>query len=283
MASLLFEDWDQGQKSDLLGIGDDTKVLRLPAEDVERTAALGALYKGVAEQRKAERETETRPIWSLLNPIGTERVGEQSMTVPRGDFKPLRTERYGEHSVWLPPGTQPVTEERHEGIKEASLRLNEELGNVTPAGAVAPGPRVAASARKLRTSGVPEPRVRVEAPVIGEDGGISLGGETVGRVKYEHGDQATRIADIEIFPSFRNQGIGSTAIQQIQEEAAARGNPVVLSTDAFRGKEAQANQRRLYERLGFVPNRGPDAVAERIGKRRVAEELVWRKPEEPQP
>jgi len=113
---------------------------------------------------------------------------------------------------------------------------------------------------------------------IHPSGTIVSDGVNVGRVKFEHGDQSTRIANIEVDPSFQNQGIGSDVIRQIQEEAAARGNPVVLTTDAMRGKEAQANQRRLYERLGFTPNRGADAVSERIGKRRVTEELVWRPP-----
>jgi GNAT superfamily N-acetyltransferase len=111
------------------------------------------------------------------------------------------------------------------------------------------------------------------------DGTISAGGNSVGRVKYNHGDQMTRIADIQVDPSYQNQGIGTAAIKQIQDEAAARGNPVVLSTDAFRGKQAQADQLRLYQRLGFSPNTGPDAVSERIGGKKVAEQLVWRPPE----
>jgi GNAT superfamily N-acetyltransferase len=111
------------------------------------------------------------------------------------------------------------------------------------------------------------------------DGTISAGGNSVGRVKYNHSDQMTRIADIQVDPSYQNQGIGTAAIKQIQDEAAARGNPVVLSTDAFRGKQAQADQLRLYQRLGFSPNTGPDAVSERIGGKKVAEQLVWRPPE----
>jgi GNAT superfamily N-acetyltransferase len=111
---------------------------------------------------------------------------------------------------------------------------------------------------------------------LSPDGTILSGGGSVGKVKFEHGDQASRIADIQIDPSMRNQGIGSEVIRQIQDEAAARGNPVVLSTDAFRGRQAQIDQRRLYDRLGFVPNTGSGAVSERIGGKRVAEELVWR-------
>jgi len=117
--------------------------------------------------------------------------------------------------------------------------------------------------------------------IVLADGTIMAGGNAVGRMKYEHGDQMTRIADIQVNPSSQNQGLGTSAIRQIQQEAAERGNPVVLSTDAMRGKQAQADQRRLYERLGFVPNRGPGAVGERVGGRRVVEELVWMPPPTP--
>lgn len=111
-----------------------------------------------------------------------------------------------------------------------------------------------------------------------KDGTILSGETPVGRVKYDHGDASTRIGDIAINPSMQNQGIGSQVIRQIQDEAAARGNPVVLSTDAFRGPRAQADQLRLYDRLGFQPNTGPGQVSERIGGRKVAEDLVWQPP-----
>jgi GNAT superfamily N-acetyltransferase len=111
-----------------------------------------------------------------------------------------------------------------------------------------------------------------------KDGTILSGEMPVGRVKYDHGDASTRIGDIAINPSMQNQGIGSQVIRQIQDEAAARGNPVVLSTDAFRGPQAQADQLRLYQRLGFEPNTGPGQVSERIGGRKIAEDLVWQPP-----
>lgn len=149
---------------------------------------------------------------------------------------------------------------------------NDATGLPTQAGVVDATGQVAQGI--LMGSTAPRPVVSIHP-----NGTIMADGVGVGRVRFEHGDQMTRIGDIEINPSFRNQGIGSSAIQQIQQEAAARGNPVVLSTDAFRGKEAQADQRRLYERLGFTPNRGPNAVSERIGKSRITEELVWRAPD----
>jgi ribosomal protein S18 acetylase RimI-like enzyme len=140
-------------------------------------------------------------------------------------------------------------------------------------------PRVAPAADVARFA----PRIdAVQAAGMGRvvnilgDGTIHADGEEVGRIKLDQTGGASRIANVEIWPSYRNQGLGSEVIRQVQERAAADGLPVVLTTDAMRGKAAQVAQRRLYERLGFGPNVGPDAVRERIGKRWVAEEMVWR-------
>ena len=78
MASLLFDDWDQGQVSGLLGLEPGTKVTH--SGDPEQAAALGQLYQGIAEARRAERNAEPGRIWSLLNPVGTERLSDQSVT-----------------------------------------------------------------------------------------------------------------------------------------------------------------------------------------------------------
>lgn len=113
-------------------------------------------------------------------------------------------------------------------------------------------------------------------PTVRADGAIVVQGETVGRIRLSDIEGAIRIADIEIYPSQRNQGIGTAVIRQIQDRAAREGRAVVLSTDAMRGRQAQKDQRRLYARLGFVPNQGPDKIAVKIGARHVAEELIWR-------
>jgi GNAT superfamily N-acetyltransferase len=110
------------------------------------------------------------------------------------------------------------------------------------------------------------------------DGTIRAGEQDVGRIKLDVDGPALRVADIEIYPSLQRQGYGSEVLRQVQERAAAEGRPVVLSTDAMRGRAAQEGQRRLYERLGFVPNVGPERVGQRIGRRFVAEELVYRPP-----
>ncbi len=56
---------------------------------------------------------------------------------------------------------------------------------------------------------------------------------------------AVRLADIALFASERNQGIGSTVIAEIQAEAFAARQPVQLQVD--RTNRAA----RLYYRLGF--------------------------------
>jgi phage-related protein (TIGR01555 family) len=110
---------------------------------------------------------------------------------------------------------------------------------------------------------------------VGAGGEIMHQGEKVGRVKLDKSGPAYRIADIEISGSHQGKGIGSSVIKAIQAEARKAGKAVVLSTDAMRGKIAQQGQRRLYSRLGFVPNTGPNRVTEKVGKKTIAEELVW--------
>lgn len=103
---------------------------------------------------------------------------------------------------------------------------------------------------------------------IAEDGAVLMNGTRVGHVKLDPGDNSMRIANIEIHPSYQNQGLGSDVIRQIQAQASDQGLPVTLTTDAMRGKEAQIAQRRLYERLGFIPNVGDNQVFERVGRKK---------------
>lgn len=109
-------------------------------------------------------------------------------------------------------------------------------------------------------------------PEITPDGRITVNGNDVGYVKVEDEGTALRIADIEV--KDKRKGIGSSVIKQVISQAEAQGKPVVLSTDAMRGKEAVRLQRQLYERLGFKPNKGPDAVTYKVGKKAIREELV---------
>jgi GNAT superfamily N-acetyltransferase len=200
----------------------------------------------------------------------------QSMTMPRADFRPGTD--IG--------GSVPMSAEQADRMREASMELHDATMLAGgPMGAEAGTGAVALASRRGLANPPPPSRGLINAtgeapgPVsILKDGTILSGETPVGRVKYDHGDASTRIGDIAINPSMQNQGIGSQVIRQIQDEAAARGNPVVLSTDAFRGPQAQADQLRLYQRLGFEPNTGPGQVSERIGGRKIAEDLVWQPP-----
>ena len=178
-----------------------------------------------------------------------------------------------------------MSAEQADRMREASLELHDATMLAGgPMGAEAGTGAVALASRRTPVNLPPPSRGLINAAAVPPEvsvlnDGTILSGETpVGRVKYDHGDQSTRIGDIQINPGMQNQGIGSAVIRQIQDEAAARGNPVVLSTDAFRGPQAQADQLRLYDRLGFQPNTGPGQVSERIGGRKVAEDLVWQPP-----
>lgn len=203
---------------------------------------LGRIYRAVTDYMAPQGGKSL--LWPEDNPVGTETVQSMGMPQPTTYAGPL-----GEY---INPQTGQLTD-RGQDRFAANPAMGFDTGGIGMVGAM-----------------------KVPGISVLKDGTIMAGRNPVGRVKYDHGDNFTRIADIQINPSMQNQGLGSTVIRQIQDEAAARGNPVVLSTDAFRGKQAQADQLRLYQRLGFVPNTGPGAVSERIGGRRVAEDLVWR-------
>jgi ribosomal protein S18 acetylase RimI-like enzyme len=55
------------------------------------------------------------------------------------------------------------------------------------------------------------------------------------------------LALIEVAPSYQNQGIGTTIVQDLQSQAAAQHKPVVLHV-----LKANIPAQRLYERLGFA-------------------------------
>lgn len=116
---------------------------------------------------------------------------------------------------------------------------------------------------------------RLAQLMSGQAGAFAIGknpilhnGKEVGYLKLDDSGNALRIADIEITPSMRNQGIGSNAIKEVMAQAKESGKPVVLTSDAMRGKEAQKAQRALYQRLGFEKN-------SKLKTDGVKEEFVW--------
>lgn len=81
----------------------------------------------------------------------------------------------------------------------------------------------------------------------------------IGRLYVGRWPREIRLIDISLLPPYRNQGIGSTLIQELLEEANKTQKPVRLHV--ARHNPAQ----RLYTRLGFreMEDRGPYSLMER--------------------
>ena len=77
---------------------------------------------------------------------------------------------------------------------------------------------------------------------------IELRGEPVGRIVVDRPGTVVHIVDQAVVPQWRNQGIGSTIMRALMDEARAAGLPVRL-------KVASSNDpsMRLYLKLGFKP------------------------------
>jgi len=76
---------------------------------------------------------------------------------------------------------------------------------------------------------------------------IEFNGQSVGRLYVDRWEREIRIMDMAILPGYRNAGIGSRLLGQLQSEAGAAGK--TLSIHVERMNPAL----RLYERLGFRP------------------------------
>lgn len=77
---------------------------------------------------------------------------------------------------------------------------------------------------------------------------IESNGEAIGRLYVmRQADDDFCIVDIALSPAWRQRGIGTQLIEQLQQEAAALGRAVLLHVDVH-----NPAARRLYERLGFV-------------------------------
>lgn len=76
---------------------------------------------------------------------------------------------------------------------------------------------------------------------------ITADGADVGMLNVEYRPSEIYLARIEIHPSHQGQGIGSQIMQDLLDQAAINGQPIVLDVLA-------ANQRAqaLYQRLGFT-------------------------------
>jgi ribosomal protein S18 acetylase RimI-like enzyme len=67
----------------------------------------------------------------------------------------------------------------------------------------------------------------------------------VGRLYVDRREQEIRILDITVLPEYRNQGIGSSLIKALMEEAREAGKAVLIHVESFNPS------RQLFERLGY--------------------------------
>ena len=74
---------------------------------------------------------------------------------------------------------------------------------------------------------------------------ILLGNEPIGRMIILQMRDEIRLADLALLPQYRNKGIGSALIGELQTESVMTKRPVRLQA----GKDDRVL--RLYQRLGF--------------------------------
>jgi ribosomal protein S18 acetylase RimI-like enzyme len=89
---------------------------------------------------------------------------------------------------------------------------------------------------------------------------IEREGVRVGRLITERKPDQLLLMDIALLPQYRNSGIGTGLIQQLMDEAAQKGTPLVLRVEFFNPVI------RLYTRLGFTRTREVNSVYQ---------EMVW--------
>jgi GNAT superfamily N-acetyltransferase len=75
---------------------------------------------------------------------------------------------------------------------------------------------------------------------------VLMNAEPIGRVLVERRDSEIRGIDLSLLPEFRNLGIGSRLIEQLQAEAATERKPVRMQLIRF------SRAMPLFERLGFT-------------------------------
>lgn len=78
---------------------------------------------------------------------------------------------------------------------------------------------------------------------------IEVDGVAAGRLLTENRGDHFLLMDIALLPQFRNQGIGTTLMERLKEEATRLQLPLVLRVEFFNPA------RNLYSRLGFVKTR----------------------------
>jgi ribosomal protein S18 acetylase RimI-like enzyme len=75
---------------------------------------------------------------------------------------------------------------------------------------------------------------------------IESEGQSVGGLLLESRPDSIYIHELQVLPEYQGRGIGTRVVENLIEQAAARGFPVTLSV-----VPANPRARNLYERLGF--------------------------------
>lgn len=89
---------------------------------------------------------------------------------------------------------------------------------------------------------------------------IEQKGQPIGRLYVDRWPNEIRIVDIALLPPYRNQGLGSHLLCQIQAEAQAIGKTVSIHVEKYNPAY------QLYNRLGFT----------KIGETGVYDLLAWK-------
>lgn len=89
---------------------------------------------------------------------------------------------------------------------------------------------------------------------------IEQKGQPIGRLYVDRWPNEIRIVDIALLPPYRNQGLGSHLLCQIQAEAQAIGKTVSIHVEKYNPAY------QLYSRLGFT----------KIGETGVYDLLAWK-------
>lgn len=74
---------------------------------------------------------------------------------------------------------------------------------------------------------------------------IERDGWPVGRLYVDHWEKEIRIVDITLLPEFRDSGIGTKLLRELQDEARRAGKSLTIHVERFNRALA------LYQRLGF--------------------------------
>jgi ribosomal protein S18 acetylase RimI-like enzyme len=74
---------------------------------------------------------------------------------------------------------------------------------------------------------------------------LEIGGMPIGRLSVDDSPDELLIIDLAIMPEWRNRGIGTALLKELQARAANAGKPLRLHV------EIDNPARSLYERLGF--------------------------------